>query len=202
MLKKLVAGTLVAGTLVAGFALTGGLGAVSAEEKSNTIKSFDYLKVDEQNVNSFAKLSEQDKKDIQITMVLPEQNENGDWLAYGFTSRETLDAYIEKDKKAIKNKINPLGSGAGSTDFYEHKDKGGQYIYWSSGFKNLPSSWNDRISSVSTASPSASYSTTLWEHTSTQGYGKGVLFKHADWYGKTANLAADWNDITSAIEIK
>lgn len=57
MLKKLVAGT-----LVAGFALTGGLGAVSAEEKSNTIKSFDYLKVDEQNVNSFAKLSEQDKK--------------------------------------------------------------------------------------------------------------------------------------------
>ncbi len=97
MLKKLVAGT-----LVAGFALTGGLGAVSAEEKSNTIKSFDYLKVDEQNVNSFAKLSDQDKKDIQITMVLPEQNENGDWLAYGFTSRETLDAYIAKDKKQLK----------------------------------------------------------------------------------------------------
>ncbi|MDR4347104.1 hypothetical protein FOR87_28680, partial [Bacillus anthracis] len=169
MLKKLVAGT-----LVAGFALTGGLGAVSAEEKGNTIKSFDYLKVDEQNVNSFAKLSDQEKKDIQITMVLPEQNENGDWLAYGFTSRETLDAYIEKDKKVLKNKINPLGSGAGSTDFYEHINKGGQYIYWSSGFKNLPSSWNDRISSVSTASPSASYSTTLWEHTSTQGYGKGV----------------------------
>ena len=35
-------------------------------------------------------------------MVLPEQNENGDWLAYGFTSRETLDAYIEKDKKHLK----------------------------------------------------------------------------------------------------
>ncbi len=35
MLKKLVAGT-----LVAGFALTGGLGVASAEEKSNTIKSF------------------------------------------------------------------------------------------------------------------------------------------------------------------
>lgn len=158
--------------------------------------------MDEQNVNSLTKLSDQDKKDIQITMVLPEQNENGDWLAYGFTSRETLDAYIEKDKKVLKNKINPLGSGAGSTDFYEHKDKGGQYIYWSSSFKNLPSSWNDRISSVSTASPSASYSTTLWEHTSTQGYGKGVVFKHADWYGKTANLAADWNDITSAIDVK
>lgn len=29
-----------------------------------------------------------------------------------------------------------------------------------------------------------------------------VLFRHSDWYGKTANLAADWNDITSAIEIK
>lgn len=135
-------------------------------------------------------------------MVLPEQNENGDWLAYGFTSRETLDAYIEKDKKVLKNKINPLGSGAGSTDFYEHINKGGQYIYWSSGFKNLPSSWNDRISSVSTASPSASYSTTLWEHTSTQGYGKGVVFKHADWYGKTANLAPEWNDKTSAIDVK
>ena len=42
---------------------------------------------------------------------------------------------ILKRIKTIKNKINPLGSGAGSTDFYEHKDKGGQYIYWSSGFK-------------------------------------------------------------------
>ena len=118
MLKKLVAGT-----LVAGFALTGGLGVASAEEKGNTIKSFDYLKVDEQNVNSLTKLSDQDKKDIQITMVLPEQNENGDWLAYGFTSRETLDAYIEKDKKVLKNKINPLGSGAGSTDFMNIKIK-------------------------------------------------------------------------------
>ena len=34
----------------------------SAEEKGNTIKSFDYLKVDEQNVNSLTKLSDQDKK--------------------------------------------------------------------------------------------------------------------------------------------
>lgn len=57
MLKKLVAGT-----LVAGFALTGGLGVASAEEKGNTIKSFNYLKVDEQNVNSLTKLSDQDKK--------------------------------------------------------------------------------------------------------------------------------------------
>ena len=118
MLKKLVAGT-----LVAGFALTGGLGVASAEEKGNTIKSFDYLKVDEQNVNSLTKLSDQDKKDIQITMVLPEQNENGDWLAYGFTSRETLDAYIEKDKKYLKIKLILLGSGAGSTDFMNIKIK-------------------------------------------------------------------------------
>lgn len=43
-----------------------GLGAVSAEEKSNTIKSFDYLKVDEQNVNSFAKLSDQEKKTSKL----------------------------------------------------------------------------------------------------------------------------------------
>jgi len=39
----------------------------------------------------------------------------------------------------------------------------------------------------------------LWEHTSTQGYGKGVVFRHSDWYGITANLA---DDTTSAIEIK
>ena len=61
MLKKLVAGT-----LVAGFALTGGLGVASAEEKGNTIKSFDYLKVDEQNVNSLTKLSDQDKKTSKL----------------------------------------------------------------------------------------------------------------------------------------
>ncbi len=70
------------------------------KKKVTQLSLFDYLKVDEQNVNSLTKLSDQDKKDIQITMVLPEQNENGDWLAYGFTSRETLDAYIEKDKKS------------------------------------------------------------------------------------------------------
>ncbi|KEK25019.1 hypothetical protein [Bacillus gaemokensis] len=198
MFKKLVVGA-----LAAGFALTGGLGTVSANaEKDYTIKSFDYLTVDGKNVDSFAKLNNKSNEDVKITMVLPKQNTNGDWLAYGFTSRETLEAFIEKDKQRLQSPVKPLGSGAGSTDFYEHKNKGGQYIYWSSGFKNLPSSWNDRISSVSTASPSASYSTTLWEHTSTQGYGKGVLFRHSDWYGKTANMAADWNDKASAIEIK
>ncbi|MGG2093335.1 hypothetical protein AB1283_11565 [Bacillus sp. S13(2024)] len=198
MFKKLVVGA-----LAAGFALTGGLGTISASaEKDNTIKSFDYLTVDGKNVDATAKVNNKLNGDIKVTMVLPKQNKNGDWLAYGFTSRETLDAFIEKDKERLKNQINPLGSGPGSTDFYEHINKGGQYIYWSYGFKNLPSSWNDRISSISTASPSASYSTTLWEHTSSQGYGKGVLFRHSDWYGKTANLAADWNDITSAIEIK
>ncbi|MGG2066801.1 hypothetical protein [Bacillus sp. S14(2024)] len=198
MFKKLVVGA-----LAAGFALTGGLGTISASaEKDNTIKSFDYLTVDGKNVDSLAKVNNKSNEDIQITMVLPKQNKKGDWQAYGFTSRETLDAFIEKDKERLKNQINPLGSGPGSTDFYEHANKGGQYIYWSYGFKDLPASWNDRISSISTASPSASYSTTLWEHTSSQGYGKGVLFRHSDWYGKTANLAADWNDITSAIEIK
>ncbi|PEY43865.1 hypothetical protein CN354_01475 [Bacillus cereus] len=198
MFKKLVVGA-----LATGFVLTGGLGTVSASaEKDYTIKSFDYVTVDGKNVDSFAKLNNKSNEEVKITMVLPKQNTNGDWLAYGFTSRESLEAFIEKDKKRFQSPVATLGSGAGSTDFYEHINKGGQYIYWSSGFKNLPSSWNDRISSVSTASPSASYSTTLWEHTSTQGYGKGVLFRHSDWYGKTANLAADWNDITSAIEIK
>ncbi|MGH0945518.1 hypothetical protein ACQVTS_31695 [Bacillus mycoides] len=200
MLKKLIAGT-----LVTGFALTGGLGVVSAVEKDNTIKSFDYLKVDEKSVDSFAKLNDQSKKEIQVTMVLPKQNKNGDWLAYGFTSRETMNAFIEKDKQRLKNQIHPLGGGYGNggrTHFYEHHNKGGQFFLWSSGFQDLSSNWNDRISSISTASPSASYSTTLWELSSTQGYGKGVVFRHSDWYDQTANLAADWNDITSAIEIK
>ncbi|EJQ91744.1 hypothetical protein [Bacillus cereus] len=198
MFKKLVVGALATGVV-----LTGGLGTISASaEKDHTIKSFDYVTVDGKNVDSLTKLNNNSNEDVKITMVLPKQNTNGDWLAYGFTSRESLEAFIEKDKQRLKNELNPLGSGGsgpGSTDFYEHKNKGGQYFSWSYGFKNLPSSWNDRISAVSTASPSASYSTTLWEHTSTQGYGKGISFRHSDWYGITANLA---EDTTSAIEIK
>lgn len=198
MFKKLVVGA-----LAAGFALTGGFGTVSASaENDYTIESFHYVTVDGKNVDSLAKVNNQSNEDVQITMVLPKQNKKGDWLAYGFTSREALNAFIEKDKQRLQNKVEALGSGTCCTDFYENKNKGGEYIYWRDGFKNLPSSWNDRISSVSTASPSSSYSTTLWEHTSSQGYGKGVLFRHSDWYGKTANLASDWDNKASAIEIK
>ncbi|MGO1101993.1 hypothetical protein [Priestia megaterium] len=171
-------------------------------EKEYTIKSYHYLTVDGKDVNSQAKVNTVSDTDIKVTMVLPKQNKNGDWLAYGFTSREALNAFIEKDKQKLQNKVNMMGSGSCCTDFYESKNKGGQYIYWRDGFKNLPSSWNDRISSLSTASPSSSYSTTLWEHTSSQGYGKGVSFRHSDWYGKTANMASDWDNKASAIEIK
>ncbi|WP_374109834.1 MULTISPECIES: hypothetical protein [Priestia] len=171
-------------------------------EKEYTIKSYHYLTVDGKDVNSQAKANNISDTDIKVTMVLPKQNKNGDWLAYGFTSREALNAFIEKDKQKLQNKVTMMGSGSCCTDFYESKNKGGQYIYWRDGFKNLPSSWNDRISSLSTASPSSSYSTTLWEHTSSQGYGKGVSFRHSDWYGKTANMASDWDNKASAIEIK
>ena len=171
-------------------------------EKEYSIKSYHYLTVDGKDVNSQAKVNTVSDTDIKVTMVLPKQNKNGDWLAYGFTSREALNAFIEKDKQKLQNKVNMMGSGSCCTDFYESKNKGGQYIYWRDGFKNLPSSWNDRISSLSTASPSSSYSTTLWEHTSSQGYGKGVSFRHSDWYGKTANMASDWDNKASAIEIK
>ncbi|WP_349773987.1 hypothetical protein [Fictibacillus phosphorivorans] len=178
--------------------------ATSSDVADNdyTIKSFHYLKVDEEYVDSDAMINKVTDNNLKITMVLPKQNKDGDWLAYGFTSIKELDKFIAKDKQKIENIITPMASGPCCTDFYEHKNKGGSYIYWRDGFKNLPSSWNDRISSVSTASPSYSYSTTLWEHTSGQGYGKGVFFRHQDWYGKTANLASDWNDKTSAIEIK
>lgn len=171
-------------------------------EKEYTIKTFDYVTVDGKDVDSSVKMNSISNKDIQVTMVLPKQNKEGNWLAYGFTSREALNAFIEKDKQRLQNKITMMGSGACCTDFYEAKNKGGQYIYWRDGFKNLPSNWNDRISSLSTASPSSSYSTTLWEHTSSQGYGKGVSFRHSDWYGKTANMASDWDNKASAIEIK
>lgn len=182
--------------------------ATNAEEKEYMIESYHYLTVDGKDMNSLSK-ENKSNENIKITMVLPKQNKEGDWLAYGFTSRETLQKFIEKDKQKqeIQNKIllnsevGIMASGPCCTDFYEYKNKGGQYIYWRDGFKNLPSSWNDRISSLSTASPAYSYSTTLWEHTSYQGYGKGVLFRHSDWYGKTANMASDWNNITSAIEI-
>ncbi|MFB5660419.1 hypothetical protein [Alteribacillus sp. HJP-4] len=176
--------------------------AENNQENDNTIESFHYVTVDEKDVDSQVAVNNHSNQDIQVTMVLPEQNKNGDWLAYGFTSRETLQEFIEKDKERLQSEVNVMASGTCCTDFYENKNKGGQYIYWRDGFTNLSSSWNDRISSISTASPSSSYSTTLWEHTSSQGYGDGVFFRHFDWYGKTANLAADWNNKTSAIEIK
>jgi hypothetical protein len=182
--------------------VTAGAATATFEENDYTIKSFHYLTVDGNDIDSQAKVNQSSDNDIIVTMVLPKQNKEGDWLAYGFTSMETLEAFIEKDKMRLQNKIDTMGTGSCCTDFYEHKNKGGKYIYWRSGIKNLPSSWNDRISSLSTASPSASYSTTLWQHTSSQGYGKGVLFRHSDWYGKTANMASDWNDRASAIQIK
>ncbi|MDA2330726.1 hypothetical protein PDN49_23005 [Bacillus cereus] len=198
MLKKLIAGALLTVS-----SLTGGVGLVSAStEKHYSITSFEYVTVDEKTVDSFNKLSAPLKEDIKITLVLPKQNQNGDWLSYGFSSKESLESFIEKDKQRLNNTITPLGvggSGPNSTDFYEHANKGGEYFSHSSGFKNLPPSWQNRISSISTASPTASYSTTLWEHTSTEGYGKGVVFKHADWYGKTVNL----NDFAiSAVDVK
>ncbi|WP_339231023.1 hypothetical protein NSQ77_14450 [Oceanobacillus sp. FSL K6-2867] len=176
--------------------------ATHAAEKDNTIKSFDYITVDEKDVNSLTNVNVKSNEEIKITLVLPEQNQKGDWLAHGFTSEETFQAFIEKDKQRLENEVDIMASGPCCTDFYEYKNKGGQYIYWRSGFKDLPSSWNDRISSLSTASPSNSYMTILWEHTSNQGKGKGVSFRHSDWYGKTANMASDWNNKASAIEIR
>ncbi len=102
----------------------------------------------------------------------------------------------------MNHSITPLGvggSGPGSTDFYKRTNQGSEYFSLSSGYKNLSASWQNQIVSVRTAAPTASYSTTLWERTSTDGYGKGVVFKHADWYGQTANLN---NFPTSAVEVK
>nr|WP_245726329.1 hypothetical protein [Marininema mesophilum] len=182
----------------------GGMAPASvAADKDNTIKSFYYLKVDGKNVTAKNQANTASEGNgIQVTMVLPKQNKDGEWLAYGFTSREKANQFAEKDKKSQQSKFSTLGSGPCCTDFYENKNQGGQYIYWRSGFTNLSSAWNDRISSLSTASPYYSYATTLWEHTSAQGYGRGVYFRHSDWYGKTANMASDWDNVASAISIK
>ncbi|EEM28120.1 hypothetical protein bthur0003_30560 [Bacillus thuringiensis serovar thuringiensis str. T01001] len=194
---------MVAGALLTVSSLTGGMGLVSAStEKDYTISSFEYVTVDEKTVDSFNKLSAPLNEDVKITLVLPKQNQNGDWLSYGFSSKESLEAFIEKDKQRLNNSITPLGvggSGPGSTDFYKRTNQGSEYFSLSSGYKNLSASWQNQIVSVRTASPTASYSTTLWERTSTEGYGKGVVFKHADWYGQIANLN---NFPTSAVEVK
>ncbi|MRR74909.1 hypothetical protein EKU37_16315, partial [Bacillus anthracis] len=174
MLKKLIVGAVVAIS-----SLTVGLGSVSAStEKDYSITSFEYVTVDEKTVDSFNKLGAPSKEDIKITLVLPKQNQNGDWLSYGFSSKESLESFIEKDKQRLNHTITPLGvegSGPGSTDFYKRTNQGSEYFSLSSGYKNLSPSWQNQISSVSTASPTASYSTTLWERTSTEGYGKGVV---------------------------
>ncbi|MGX5572621.1 hypothetical protein ACWKTS_14525 [Bacillus toyonensis] len=196
MLKKLVVGAMLAAS-----SLTVGLGSVLAStEKDYTIASFEYVTVDEKAVDSFHKLGAPSKEDVKITLVLPKQNQNGDWLSYGFSNKESLESFIEKDKQRLNHTITPLGvggSGPGSTDFY--KRTGSEYFSLSSGYKNLSPSWQNQIVSVRTAAPTASYSTTLWECTSTEGYGKGVVFRHADWYGKTANLS---DFLTSAVEVK
>lgn len=92
MLKKLIVGAVVAIS-----SLTVGLGSVSAStEKDYSITSFEYVTVDEKTVDSFNKLGAPSKEDIKITLVLPKQNQNGDWLSYGFSSKESLESFIEK----------------------------------------------------------------------------------------------------------
>ena len=82
------------------------------QKKSIRLKSYHYLTVDGKDVDSQAKMNNISNTDIKVTMVLPKQNKNGAWLAYGFTSREALNAFIEKDKQRLQNKVNTMGNGA------------------------------------------------------------------------------------------
>ena len=149
MLKKLVAGALLTVS-----SLTGGLGSVSAStEKDYSISSFEYVTVDEKTVDSFNKLGAPSKEDVKITVVLPKQNQNGDWLSYGFSNKESLDSFIEKDKQRLNNTINPLV-------LEEHlivQISMNMQIKVASIFLlvavlKFASNWQNRISSVSTAS--------------------------------------------------
>ncbi|MEC1615468.1 hypothetical protein [Bacillus mojavensis] len=200
-LKKALGVSIVAATCLLTALPASAAPASDAKSNNYTVKSFHYLTVDGKDVSSPGQVNNK-SNNIKVTMVLPKQDKNGDLLAYGFTSNVTLEAFIAKDKQRLQNKFQPTASDPCCTFFYEDQNKGGQYFYWRYGYTNLPSEWINRISSISTASPSYSYSTTLWEHTSTQGYGSGVLLRHSDWYGKTVNMASDWDNKISAIEIK
>jgi hypothetical protein len=212
MLKKLVIGALATGIM-----LSGGV-SVSANtetyssnftpklnyaEKSYTIESFKYLTLDGKDVTSLSSLNDED---VKMTVVLPQQNENGEWLAYGFTSREAWEKSnmstqkdTQQNKQSLPIEVGPTASGPCCTDFYENSNKGGEYIYWRDGFKNLPASWNNRISSISTASPSSSKTTIVWEDTNKRG--DALIFDHAAFYGHTYNFTGKWNNNISSIEI-
>ena len=81
-------------------------------------------------VDSFNKLSAPSKEDVKITLVLPKQNQNGDWLSYGFSSKESLESFIEKDKQRLNHSITPLvlEEAPGSTDFYKLTNQGSEYF--------------------------------------------------------------------------
>ena len=90
---------MIVGAVVAISSLTVGLGSVSAStEKGYSITSFEYVTVDEKT-DSFNKLDAPSKEDIKITLVLPKQNQNGNWLSYGFSTKESLESFIKKINK-------------------------------------------------------------------------------------------------------
>ncbi|MFD4820584.1 hypothetical protein [Peribacillus butanolivorans] len=127
-------------------------------------------------------------------------DEQGNEVRLGFTTQQKVDDYIKNENKVEKESIvssnfETLGTGIGGsgtccTDFYTDANKWGAYIKVRVGdsFPNITSSlgrtWNDVISSISTANTGSTY---LYQHE----YKRGgyIRFNNAYYWGKTINLS-------------
>ncbi|KQU15286.1 hypothetical protein ASG65_27365, partial [Bacillus sp. Leaf13] len=122
-------------------------------------------------------------------------DEQGNEVRLGFTTQQKVDDYIKNEKKVEKESIvssnfETLGSGSCCTDFYTGDNKSGSYRSLRVGYANtdIPywwgRSWNDAISSISTASTGSTY---LYQHTNSGG--GYIRFNNAYYWGKTINLS-------------
>ncbi|AXN40891.1 hypothetical protein [Peribacillus butanolivorans] len=122
-------------------------------------------------------------------------DEQGNEVRLGFTTQQKVDDYIKNEKKVEKESIvssnfETLGSGTCCTDFYTGDNKSGSYRALRVGYAisditySWGRSWNDVISSISTASQGTTY---LYQHEySSGGY---IRFNNAYYWGKTINLS-------------
>lgn len=136
------------------------------------------------------------ENDANVQHVYYTGDENGNEVRLGFTTQQQFDDYINNEKKLEKESnvdgdFQTLGTGASNTDFYTGSNKtGNPYLFVAVGYA-LPSLttydggyWNDKISSISTASTGRTY---LYQHTYKGGGSIG--FNNAYYWGKTINLS-------------
>ncbi|MFC9601314.1 hypothetical protein ACFTQL_26455 [Peribacillus butanolivorans] len=122
-------------------------------------------------------------------------DEQGNEVRLGFTTNQKIDDYINNEKKvekesSVSSNFETLGSGTCCTDFYTGANKSGSVHALRLGYTigsittEWAKSWDDAISSISTASQG---STTLYQHEyRSGGY---IRFNNAYYWGKTINLS-------------